>query len=116
VEFVEDHGTNARQFRVGLDHPRQYTLGHNLDPGSTRHLRFATHPVANRLTDGFAQGFRHPFGGSPCRKASGFEHDNTLGSYACVQHGQWNTRGLARTRRRLQNGTAPITQMGDKLW
>ena len=33
VELVEKHRADAAKFRIGLDHPRQDALGHDLDAG-----------------------------------------------------------------------------------
>ncbi len=114
VEFIEDHEADARQFGIRLQHPRQDTLGHNLDPGGIRHLRRTAHPVADGPARCLAQGVGHPFGAGAGGKAARLEHQDLAGHDACLEQCQRHARRLASAGRRLENRVTRVAQGGDQ--
>ncbi len=55
VEFVEQHGRDAFQRRILLQHAREDAFGDHLEPRARTHLGVHAHAVAHRLADAFAQ-------------------------------------------------------------
>jgi len=115
VEFVEDQRTDARKLGVGLDHPGQDALGHDLDAGGLAAARLAAHAIADGLARYLAQGLGQPFGGSAGGQAAGFQHHDAALGQASVQQRQGHARGLARAGRGLQHGAARAAQGGDQI-
>ena len=75
VEFVEDHAGNALQRRVGQDHAAEHALGDDLDTRPLRRAYIEARAQADGLTDAFAKGRRHAFGGGAGGDPAGFDKD-----------------------------------------
>ncbi len=114
VEFVEDHRADARQPRIGLDHPGQDAFGHHLDPGFRAGLAVAPDAVAHGLAYGFAQGIRHTLGCGAGGKAAGFQHEDTARGQPRLQHRQRDDGGFPGTGRGLQDRAAMVAQGRDQ--
>ena len=66
VEFVEQHGGHATQFRIVEQHAGEDAFGDDFDAGAGADLAVHAHAVADRLADGLVQRHRHaPGGGVP---------------------------------------------------
>jgi hypothetical protein len=103
VEFVEHDGTDAAQFRIVLDEPRQDAFGDHLDPGRRAYLRFEADAVADGLADRFAQLLRHELRGGARGDSARFQHhDLPPPQPRRVKQGQRHLSGLAGAWRRLQ--------------
>jgi hypothetical protein len=111
MEFIEQHGGDAGQFRIVEHKAGEDALGDDLDAGAARHLRAKAHAQAHRLADRLADSLRHPLGGRTRGEAARLQHDNlsAAGPGLLRQH-QWNPRGLAGARRRHQHGSIAPAQ------
>ena len=111
VKLVEDHEADALQRRIAAQHARQHAFGHHFDTGALRDTRFATHAVAHRLADFFAQNRRHVRRRSTRRESPRFEHDQLcIRQPRLVDQRQRHTGGLAGTWWRLEHGHGACSQ------
>ena len=113
MEFIKDDHINTRQVGIGLEHRCQNALGDNLDPGRFGYLRIAAHPVADGLAQRLTKRFRHPGGGSPCREATRFKHQDFTRNIR--QQSQRHTRGFPSTRWRLKHSAPSAAQRGAQI-
>ena len=106
VKLVKDHQPDARQFRVGLDHPGQDTLGHHFDTGGGGNLRLTPDAVADPQANRLAQRLGHPLGCGAGGKAARLQHQDSARHQPARQKVQRHQRRLARTGGGLQHGNA----------
>src|SRR5204863_1549081 len=76
VEFVEQDGGNALQFRIVEDQPRENAFGHDLDPGLRRYLRTEAYAQADRLAHTPAERSGHAIGGGARRDPTRLQHED----------------------------------------
>ena len=74
MKFIEKHAADVFERRVGLQHARQDSLGHDLDPGGAAHLRLEPSADADGLAHRFADEMRHALRHRPRRNAPRLEH------------------------------------------
>ncbi len=105
MKFIKDHAIDARQFRVGLDHPCENAFCDDFYAGVWAGFALATHRVADGLADGFVQLAGKAFSGCARREAARLEHDDFAVEFRGLQHRQRDAGGFAGTGGRLQDGT-----------
>ena len=105
VEFVEQHGGDAGEFRIVEDEPREDALGDDFDAGLARDLRAEAHAQADGLADLLAQRLRHARGGRARGDPARFQHEDlsVLRPGFLRQH-QRDARGLAGAGRGDEDG------------
>ncbi len=111
VEFVEQHGGDAGQFRVVDDHPREHALGDDFDARPRRDQALQAHAQADRIADALVQGRRHPLGGGAGGEPARLQHQDFTGFRELgVKQRQRDARGLAGAGRRHQHRARPRRQ------
>ena len=104
VEFVEQDGADAGQFRIGLDQAGEDPLGHHFHARACRNFRLETDAIADGFADRFAQLRGHELGRRARGEAARFQDEDFLaGQPFRVEQGQWHLGGLARAGRRFQH-------------
>ncbi len=78
VELVEDHGRDAAERGVALQHPREHAFGHDLEPCLCAHARLEPHPVADGGAGPLAERRRHPRGDRARRETAWLEQHDLL--------------------------------------
>ncbi len=112
MEFVEHHAADVLERRVGLQHARQDSLGHDFDPGGAADPRLQ--PCANadgpahRFTDEMSHTLRHRTRrdaarleheqGAPRKPAASEERKGYDGALACARRGLQNNVAACRKR------------------
>ncbi len=111
VKFVEDHAADILQFRIGLQHARENSLGDDLDPGGAAHACLEPRAKAHGLADGFIEQLRHARGDGSGRNAARLEHhDFSLPQPRAAEDGEWDDGALSGPRRSMQQHTAAPRQ------
>ena len=76
MEFVEQHGGDAGQFRIVENLPRENPFGDDLDSGRARYFRAEADAVADGLADALAERLRHSLGAGAGRDPARLQHDD----------------------------------------
>jgi hypothetical protein len=80
VKLVEDDQSGSRQLPVRLEHAGENAFGHDLHSGLRAHPRVVPHSVADRPTDLFPEGLRHPARSRACRQPPRLQHHDPASS------------------------------------
>jgi hypothetical protein len=104
VELVEQHGTDAGQLRIVLDHARENAFGDDLDARRRRHPALEADAVADGFADTFARLRGHELGRGARGDATWFEQQYlATGEPAGAEQRGRHARGLAGARRCLEH-------------
>ncbi len=107
VEFIEDYQSNPFEQGIALQPPCEDSLSDHLDAGAGRHPAVKTDGIANRFSDLFAPLLRHEACRIGCGQSARLQHQDAFsGKPGLIQQRGRHPGGLARSRRRLQHGTA----------
>ncbi len=111
VDLVEDHQSDAGQFRVGLEPARQDALGDHLDARRRANPAFVAGLVSDGVTDLLAEDVRHPTRRRPGGQPPRFEHhDATAPEPGLVEECEGCERRLARAWGRHEHGGALVRE------
>ena len=104
MEFVEQNGRHAIKQRIGEDHAREHTLGHDLDARAFRDKTRQPHAQADCFADLLAQGRGHAGGGGTSGKTTRLEQYEAFAvGPRLVEERQRRARRLAGARRRNEH-------------
>jgi hypothetical protein len=76
VKLIEDHDTNAVEYRIALQPPRENAFRHDLDARVPADAALATHPVSDGTADAFTAQVRDALGRGACREPSRLQHED----------------------------------------
>ena len=117
VKLVEQHGPDALQGGIVLQHAREDAFRDDCNPGLVAHLRVHPHPVAHGLTGLLAHLLRHEAGGGAGRQAPRLQHEDfVVAQPVLAQQPRGDARGLAGTGGGLQHGLRGIAEGGLQVW
>jgi hypothetical protein len=107
VKFVENHAADMLERRVGLQHARQDSLGHDFDPGAAAHARLEPGANADGLAHRLADEMRHALCDRAGRNATRLEHQQGApGEPVAAYERERDDGAFAGARRRLQENLA----------
>jgi hypothetical protein len=109
VEFIQHHGADMGQLRIGKEAAGQHALGHEAQAGARAGHFFETHLVPDALPERLAALEGHAPGRQAGRQPPRFQHPHLAREH--VQQRRGNARGLARSRRRLHQQAAARSQV-----
>ena len=116
VEFVEEHGGDAGQFRIVEDHAGEHAFGDDQNPGARRGAVFHAHGVADGFAGLLAEQRSHAARGGAGGKPARFEqHDPARAEPGRVEQRQRHQRGLAGAGRRDQHGAVAGLQRASEI-
>ena len=111
MEFVEDHQTDAGQFRIGLDLAQENAFGDHFDAGIGTDFLVVTGAVTDLSAGLFPQHERHAPGRAIHRKAAGLDQQDFPLQPGLLQHGQRHFCGLARAGGRLHHHAGTVAAL-----
>ena len=113
VELVEDHGRDAAERGIALQHPREYAFGDDLEPRLGADARLEPHPIADGGAGPLAERRRHPRGDRSRGETARLEqHDLLAARPRLVEQRERHDGALARARRRDEHRVAAVGQRG----
>ena len=113
VELVEQHGRDAVERRIALQHPREHAFGDDLDARALADARLEPHAVADGVADALAERRRHALGDGARREPARLEHDDALAARPrLVEQRERHDGALAGARRRDEHGVAAGRERG----
>ena len=115
VELVEQHGTDALQSGIILDHAGEDALGDHFYPGVGSCLAVQPDAVADRGADRFTERLGHAPGGGTGRQAARLENnDLATPQPRLTEQGERHARRLAGAGRGLEHGIGTIGEGGEQ--
>jgi len=111
VEFVEDHGRNALQFRILENHSRKDPFSDHLNTRSGRDPVVEAHAIADGLADGLTKQRGHATGGGTGGKPARLQQDDlAVMAPGPVEKIERHDRRLAGPRRCGKNGSIAVIE------
>jgi len=101
VKFIEDHGCDAVEFRIGEEAAGKHAFGDKAEARAWSGNFFEPDLVADGLADTFAALGSHVSGCQPRGQPPGFQDDDI--AVAELKQGRGNTRGFAGSGGRFQH-------------
>ena len=108
VKLVEQHGRDAFERRVALQHPREHAFGDDLDARAFADARLEPHAVADGVADALAERGGHALGDGARREPARLEHHDALAARPrLLEQRERHDGALAGAGRRNDDGVRP---------
>jgi hypothetical protein len=113
VELVEDHGRDAAERRIALQHPREYAFRDDLEARRRAHACLQPHAVADGRARALAERRGHPRGDGSRGEAARLEQDDLLAARPrLLEQRERHDGALARAGRRDEHRVLAVGQRG----
>ena len=111
VKLVEQHGRDALERGIALQHPREHAFGDDLDPRALAHARLEPHAVADGVAGALAERRGHPHRDRARREPARLEHHDALAARPrLVEQRERHDGALARAGRRREHRVAAASR------